>query len=101
MRFAEPVLGLAGGKTRGLNPSYKVAAKDMVSSRAAADCGDGGNRKPGMRPPEAGASVHLLIALFFLFPVLLSLLLFACSARAPFPSLFQWLFLYSAHIGAL
>jgi hypothetical protein len=31
MGFADPVLGLAEGKTRGLNPSYKVVAKDVIS----------------------------------------------------------------------
>jgi len=53
-----------------------------------------------MRPPEAGASVQFM-ALFFLFPALFSVLLPTCSALAPFPSLFQCLFLYLAHIGAL
>jgi len=53
-----------------------------------------------MRPPETGAIV-LFIALFFLFPFPVPVLLFACSAGAPFPSLFQWLFLYLAYIGAL
>jgi hypothetical protein len=41
------------------------------------------------------------MALFFLFLGLFSVLLPACSAVAPFPSLFQCLFLYLAHIGAL
>jgi hypothetical protein len=39
----------------------------------------------------------LLMTLFFLF----SLLLFACSSLALFPSQFQWPYLYLAHIGAL
>jgi hypothetical protein len=83
----------------------RTAASDVISSlRALADRCDGGNSKPGMRPPKTGAIV-LLIALFFLFPVLFPvlfpILLFACLALAPFPSLLQWLFLYSAHIGAL
>jgi len=53
-----------------------------------------------MRPPETGAIVQLIV-LLFLFPVLFSALLPACSALAPFPSLFQYLVLYLAHIGAL
>jgi hypothetical protein len=71
MDFAERVLGLADGRTPGLNPSY-------------------------MRPFETGA-----IVLLFSCSSCFSLLLFACSAVAPFPSLFQWLFLYLAHIDAL
>jgi hypothetical protein len=71
----------------------KIAAKDAISWLR-------GSRKPGTRPPEAGAS-HLFMDLFFLFAVLFSALLPACFAPAPFPSLFQYLVLYSAPIGAL
>jgi hypothetical protein len=53
-------------------------------------------REARMRPPETGTIVQFM-ALFFLFPVLLS----ACSALAPFASLPQWLLLNSAQIGAL
>jgi hypothetical protein len=53
-----------------------------------------------MRPPETGAIVQWSV-LLFLFPALLSALLPACSAPALFPSLFQYLVLYSAHIGVL
>jgi hypothetical protein len=51
--------------------------------------------REGARPKQERSSCSLPCYSCF------SVLFLACSALAPFPSQFQWLLLYSAHIGAL